>query len=101
MGESLCVVNRQNTTKQNITRPSLGLALFKKTLTIQGLHHLPDSFSPYQRIGQALGRNGSKKAKLKYRYACFRGLESAPKGLNLLFNGEKLKASHFAYKPQK
>ncbi|AWY01377.1 NADP-dependent oxidoreductase [Marinomonas primoryensis] len=62
------------------------IGIIKKRLTIQGFT-MPDHFHRINEYGQALGEM-LEKGELKYRTHVLEGLESAPKGLNLLFNGE-------------
>ena len=48
---------------------------------------MPDHFHRINEYGQALSEMLAK-GELKYRSHVLEGLESAPKGLNLLFNGK-------------
>ncbi|MFT2098105.1 NADP-dependent oxidoreductase [Marinomonas sp. 2405UD66-6] len=69
--------------------PDLGpswLNIIKKRLTIQGFT-MPDHFHRIPEYGQVLG-GMLMKGELKYRAHVIKGLESAPSGLNLLFDGK-------------
>ena len=62
------------------------IGIIKQRLTIQGFT-MPDHFHRINEYGQALSEMLAK-GELKYRSHVLEGLESAPKGLNLLFNGK-------------
>jgi NADPH-dependent curcumin reductase CurA len=62
------------------------LNIIVKRLTIQGFT-MPDHFHRIPEYGQALGAMLAK-GELKYRAHVIEGIESAPSGLNLLFDGK-------------
>lgn len=68
--------------------PDLGpswLNIIKKRLSVQGFT-MPDHFHRVPKYGQVLG-DMLAKGELKYRVHVIEGLENAPSGLNLLFDG--------------